>query len=333
MGKVIPGRIIRLTINDVDLICDISCDFSFQSEMLPVSANIQGGWSEYIQGVKGWSIGLDSNTLVGLLTGVNVSYFLDNFLIGNIFKITFSTDSSYSPPFKISGNVIISSGGINASYNDISKWNTQLMGTGPFTLESSANPIYIDGVFDSNNEFDVSGYQIDEFPIFIVYDEYGIQIPVQYDNTNKKLIGGYGHFHARFISVYANDNNVYIHNTFDGNNEFDVSGYTIDNSPIFVVYDSSGIQIQVQYDNINKKLIGGSGDFYARFIALSLSKESIFVENTFDVNNSFNMSSYKLREYPVFMVYDENGLLSTIQYDNTNKKLIYGSGDFTARFI
>lgn len=57
-----------------------------------------------------------------------------------------------------------------------------------------------------------------------------------------------------------------ITGTFDGSGEYDASGDGIRQYPVVTVYDSTGMQQPVQYDNANQKLVGGSGTFTARFI-------------------------------------------------------------------
>lgn len=56
---------------------------------------------------------------------------------------------------------------------------------------SGGNPsgtILVTGTSDSNGEYDTSGLGLGEFPLFICFDENGIQQPYQYDNANKKII-------------------------------------------------------------------------------------------------------------------------------------------------
>lgn len=56
---------------------------------------------------------------------------------------------------------------------------------------SGGNPsgtILVTGTSDINGEYDTSAVGLGEFPLFICFDENGIQQPYQYDNANKKII-------------------------------------------------------------------------------------------------------------------------------------------------
>lgn len=65
------------------------------------------------------------------------------------------------------------------------------------------------------------------------------------------------------------------------------------------------------------------------------SSVPLLVTGTFDaVTGEANLSSFPISSFPIVTVYDLNGLQSTVQYNNTTKKLVGGvPGEaFTARF-
>lgn len=61
---------------------------------------------------------------------------------------------------------------------------------------------------------------------------------------------------------------------------------------------------------------------------------SKLISGTSDVNGEFDLSGAGLGEFPLFTIYDDNGLQAQYSYDNANKKIIYmpPSTAFTARF-
>lgn len=69
------------------------------------------------------------------------------------------------------------------------------------TTVSALLPPVVTGTFDGSGEYDASGDNIREFPVYQVYNSTGYPIPVDYDNANKKLTGGTPSeaFTARFI--------------------------------------------------------------------------------------------------------------------------------------
>lgn len=62
--------------------------------------------------------------------------------------------------------------------------------------------------------------------------------------------------------------------------------------------------------------------------------QTILVSDTSDVNGEYDLSGVITTEFPLFTIYDENGLQASYQYDNANKKIIFmpPSTNFTARF-
>lgn len=66
---------------------------------------------------------------------------------------------------------------------------------------AAAVPFLKTGTFNGSGEASLASDPVGSFPIVTVYDSNGLQSPVQYDNTNKKLIGGNPGeaFTARFI--------------------------------------------------------------------------------------------------------------------------------------
>lgn len=55
---------------------------------------------------------------------------------------------------------------------------------------TSSVPITISDTFDASGEYDASGDSVPSFPNYTVYNSTGYSIAVDYDNTNKKLVGG-----------------------------------------------------------------------------------------------------------------------------------------------
>lgn len=62
--------------------------------------------------------------------------------------------------------------------------------------------------------------------------------------------------------------------------------------------------------------------------------ETLLISDTSDANGEYDVSSIVTSEFPLFTIYDENGMQASYQYDNTNKKIIFmpPSTNFTARF-
>lgn len=143
MGQnILSGNLLGLEINGHFVECELSCDFSFESELLPASPNDSGGWKEFIQGDKSWSISLNAAMLIRQ-AGTSVNVILNSFLNGDIMNIRYMITDPNVPNFIITGKVYVLNGNISSAANVNSNWNTSLSGNGPFTVEVNSNITYL----------------------------------------------------------------------------------------------------------------------------------------------------------------------------------------------
>lgn len=151
MGQnILSGNLLGLEINGHFVECELSCDFNFDSELLPASPVDSGGWKEFIQGDKSWSISLNAAMLIRQ-AGTSVNVILNAFLTGEIINIRYMVKNPNIPNFIISGKASVASGSISSAANINSSWTTSLTGNGPFTVEVNTNIIYLLATDDSGH--------------------------------------------------------------------------------------------------------------------------------------------------------------------------------------
>lgn len=137
-----PGNFLGLEIEGKFVSCETSCDFNFESDLLPVSPLEEGGWEEWIQGLKRWSISLNAGMLLRM-AGSGLPEVLNAFLKGTKLNIRFATTNPDMPNFIISGKVWPNTGGISSSVNSRASWNMTFKGDGPFKVEINSNLVYV----------------------------------------------------------------------------------------------------------------------------------------------------------------------------------------------
>lgn len=136
-----PGNLIGLEINGNFVSCEMSCEFNYEGELLPASPMQEGGWAEWIMGVKTWNISLNAGMLLRMM-GTGLPEVLNAFLKGEKLNIRFGTNRVDMPNFLIVGKVWPGNGTISAGVNARANWNTTFKGDGPFTIEINTNTAY-----------------------------------------------------------------------------------------------------------------------------------------------------------------------------------------------
>ncbi len=99
------------------------------------------------------------------------------------------------------------------------------------------------------------------------------------------------------------------------------------------------------YDGQYGNQVGITNDVPARMFLRTFNPSSWFawvelsqafdpIPGTSDASGEFDLSSYDIPEYPNVTIYDKDGLQSTAQYDNANKKIVFlnASENFTFKY-
>lgn len=137
----LPGNLVGLKIGDTFVECEVSCEISFDVDLLSASPENAGRWKEYIPGVRSWSINLNAVMLLNM-AGTALTKVLNAFLYGNTMSIKFSTKMpSDIDNFIILGKVHMKTGGLSASVNSTATWNVTLEGTGPMAVSYNGQPL------------------------------------------------------------------------------------------------------------------------------------------------------------------------------------------------
>lgn len=164
----LSGNLLALEIDGEFVSCETSCEFSFDNDLRGASATNSGGWKEWISGVKSWSISLNAAMLLASAPS-DVTTILNAFLFGSRMRIRFRTRFPGMGSFLVVGYVYVQNGGVGASVNTNSTWNTTLQGDGKFSLTDTEQYIGFWGYRIS----DPYGDEINLIPQFNKYIDLG----------------------------------------------------------------------------------------------------------------------------------------------------------------
>lgn len=127
------GSLMGLEINGTFIKCELSCEFTYETDLRSASPVDAGRWKEWVPGVRSWSINLNAAMLMRM-AGTGVDVVLNAFLTGEILNVRFVPKRLDVPHLEIRGKAFVRSGGINAIANTRSTWTTTLTGHGPFSV-------------------------------------------------------------------------------------------------------------------------------------------------------------------------------------------------------
>jgi len=141
----IPGRLIGLKVNGVFISCELSCDFNFQSDMLPASAIDSAGWKEFIAGIRSWTMSV-SGRLLTEAVGADFKTIMNSWISRNPLFLIWGTRPSATTQMSISGAALVASGNATGPNKGFANWNVTFQGTGELTTSFEDFSLIIDAM-------------------------------------------------------------------------------------------------------------------------------------------------------------------------------------------
>lgn len=141
-----PGQFLGVRINGVFTSCETSCTINFGVDMLPASAVDSEGWKEFIAGIRTWSIGVDANLLLEVVSSDIKSLITTAFINRLPIFVEFATRPSVEIQLVLSGACLLSAGSITAPVKGNATWNITLQGTGALTTQYQDFDLLIDAM-------------------------------------------------------------------------------------------------------------------------------------------------------------------------------------------
>lgn len=130
MASGISGQLLGLKVNGAFVSCEVSCEFSFDQEMLPASAVDSGRFKEVIPGIRGWSMTVNGNVLLDSVPADFKSIFISGYMQGLPMFVDCSTRPSSETVMSFSGNAYLQNGSFNAPATGKATWAMVFMGSG-----------------------------------------------------------------------------------------------------------------------------------------------------------------------------------------------------------
>lgn len=142
----ISGNLIGLKINGAFVSCETSCEFSFENDMIPCSAEDSAGWKEFIMGIRSWKMVVNAGLLLESV-GADIKTIITGALMARLpIFLQFSTRPSSTLEMIISGSALPNTGGITAPSNASANWNCTFQGTGPLSTTFQDYLLLIDAM-------------------------------------------------------------------------------------------------------------------------------------------------------------------------------------------
>lgn len=143
---MISGNLIGLIVNGAFVSCETSCQINFSQTLLPSSAIDSGGWSEFVAGLRSWTISVNGNLLLESV-GSDVKTLIQTGYINQLPMFAqFSTRPSSEIQLQFSGAVLFNTASISAASTGVTNWTATLQGTGKLTETYQNFPLLIDAM-------------------------------------------------------------------------------------------------------------------------------------------------------------------------------------------
>lgn len=146
------GNLLGVKLGGQFIDCEMSCELNFENDLLPASPIDEGRWKSYIDGVRSWNVAVNAGTLMRM-SGTGFNTILNWFINGGLMEVSIETKAQdIYPSLVISGNVRLRNGGLSASVNTLSTWNTTLEGDGPMVASVNSNVVFAISANEEENE-------------------------------------------------------------------------------------------------------------------------------------------------------------------------------------
>lgn len=129
----LSGNLVGVEIDGKFVVCETSCELSFEADMIDASAVDSGRWKGVIPGLRTWSVSVNASMLIQS-SASDLNTILNAFISGAVMKVRIRTKIAMIGSVIITGNVVVQSGGLSASVNSTTGWNTVLQGDSAFVI-------------------------------------------------------------------------------------------------------------------------------------------------------------------------------------------------------
>lgn len=141
----IPGRLLGLQIGGIFISCEVSCDFNFQSDMLPASAIDSAGWREFIAGIRSWTMSV-SGQLLAEAVGADFKTVINAWISRLPIFLIWGTRPTATTQLSISGGALVASGSATGPSKGNASWTVSFQGTGELTTSFEDFSLIIDSM-------------------------------------------------------------------------------------------------------------------------------------------------------------------------------------------
>lgn len=127
---MIAGSLIGLSINGAFVSCETSCQINFNKVMIPSSAIDSGGWAEFVQGLKSWTVTVNGNLLLEAVPSDIKGLITSGFINDRPLFAEIKTYPSSTIQMSFSGAVFFTQGSISSASSGVANWTCNLQGVG-----------------------------------------------------------------------------------------------------------------------------------------------------------------------------------------------------------
>jgi predicted secreted protein len=142
----VAGNLIGLKTNGAFTSCEISSSINFDREMVGVAPIDDGGWKEFLYGMRGWRMQVNGNLLLEAVATDIKSMLTSGYFQDLALLVMFSTSPSASQELVFSGTALFQAGDISAAVQGKASWNATLQGTGKLTVKQQDYNLLIDAM-------------------------------------------------------------------------------------------------------------------------------------------------------------------------------------------
>lgn len=140
------GNLIGLIVNGAFVSCETSCTINFNQNMIPSSAIDSGGWSEFVAGIRSWTISVNGNLLLEAVGSDIKALIQSGYINQHVMFAQFSTRPSSDIQLQFSGAVLFNTASITAASTGVANWTCALQGNGKLTATYNDFPLLIDAM-------------------------------------------------------------------------------------------------------------------------------------------------------------------------------------------
>lgn len=132
---MIAGNLIGLMINGAFVSCETNCSINFNQDMVKSSAIDSGAWSEFVAGIRSWTISVNGNLLLEAVPTDIKAMITTGFINQLPMYAQFSTSPLAGIQLSFNGAVLFNTASITAANAGVANWTLTLQGTGELETE------------------------------------------------------------------------------------------------------------------------------------------------------------------------------------------------------